>query len=289
MLQFIERVPGIWVLETPFGDNWSGITLVRGPANILIDSGATAAIVDDCLAPALDRLGLALPDLAWLLNTHCHVDHIGGHARIKQLAGVPIATFAGSLDKLRDPLKYNRLIRMRFPADSPPPAPVLLGVEPDRLLRPGDSVAGRLTLLHTPGHDDDTVSWLDQQTGTLICGDSLQGNGTMTQGMGFYQDLDAYRATLRRLQALDLAQIIFGHAYVPFGPQVCGRAEVRACLAECLRLTDVYDRLADELWRAGERDPAAIARQMIRRLGGAEPAFLFLALYTVSAHLQGKS
>jgi hypothetical protein len=30
MARFQEIVPGIMVLETPFGGSWSGITLIRG-------------------------------------------------------------------------------------------------------------------------------------------------------------------------------------------------------------------------------------------------------------------
>lgn len=287
MLVFKEIVPGIALLETPFSGAWSGVTLVRGDGNMLIDSGATAAVVDDCIVPALHREGLALSDLAWLLNTHCHGDHVGGHHRIRELAAVPTATFAGSLDKMRDPLKYNKLIRARFPTYSPPPAAVLLGVEPDRLLQDNELVAGRLRLLHTPGHDDDAVSWLDETTGTLICGDTLQGNGTASQGIGFYQDLAAYRATLRRLLGLDIRNIVAGHDYVPFGSVILGRAKVRACLEQCLQLTDLYDKITADICREGPQDPVTVARRLIQRMGGSEPAFLFLALYTAAEHLKG--
>ena len=39
-------------------------------------------------------------------------------------------------------------------------------------------------------------------TGTLITGDSLQANGTICQGIGFYQDLAGYEKALERLLAL---------------------------------------------------------------------------------------
>jgi hydroxyacylglutathione hydrolase len=257
-----------------------------GGENVLIDSGATAQTVDGCLVPALRREGLELTDIAWLLNTHCHGDHIGGHYRIRELAGVKTATFRGSLAKLRDPLQYSKAIRSRFPDFSPPPQPVLRGVEPDRLLDDGGRVAGRLRLVFTPGHDDDAVCWYDEATQTLISGDSLQGNGTESSGIGFYQDLVTYRTALQRLAGMTIANICAGHPYVPGGAVALGAEEVSAYLKTCFNFTEYYDQLITAAWEAGERDPAVIARQIIKKSGGPVPRYLFLALYTVTAHLK---
>jgi len=286
MLVFHEIIPGISVLETPFGGSWSGVTLVRGAENVLIDSGANDAVVDDCLVPALRQASLALDDIAWLISTHSHGDHIGGHYRIKELAGTPVAAFAGSHDKVREPLKYSKIIRAKYPDYSPPPPPVLRGVTPDRYLADGERIAGRLRLVHTPGHDSDTVSWLDEPSGSLICGDSLQANGTASQGIGFYQSLPEYRETLRRLRQMNLTNIIAGHEYLPIGATALGAARVAACLDECLRLTDIYDQAINRAWAAGEHDLVRLTRGLIREMGGQEPAFLFLALYTVDEHLR---
>lgn len=286
MPRFEEVVPGIRILHSPFGGLWSGIVLIPGTENVLIDSGASAEVVDDCLVPALRGEGLEPADIHWLLCTHCHGDHIGGHRRLREIGSARIAAYRGSLSKLRDPLKYSKLIRSRFPEFSPPLPPVLRGVEPDLLLDEGDRVANRLRLVYTPGHDDDTVCWYDEVTKSLISGDSLQGNGTDLQGIGFYQSLPAYRASLGRLGDMDIVNLIAGHPYLPVGATAIGREDVLAYLNECFRSVDLYDKLIAEIWHSGEHEPANIARQLIQRVNGQEPEFLFLAIYTVIEHLK---
>ncbi|MDD5728583.1 MAG: MBL fold metallo-hydrolase, partial [Victivallales bacterium] len=277
MLLFKEILPGISRLESPFGGLWSGIVLVRGKENILIDSGANADIVDTCLVPALDAEGLKPDDIDWLLNTHCHGDHIGGHYRFRELSKAGIATFSGSLDKMRNPLKYSRLIRAAFPEFSPPPPSVLQGVEPDILLTDGEVISGRMRLIHTPGHDDDSVCWLDRETGTLISGDSLQGNGTALQGIGFYQALGDYRNSLARLIAAGPENIIAGHPYVPCGDMALGKEKASAYLKKCLYLTELYDIFIAEIKASGISGISDITRRLIAKVGGKEPNYLFLA------------
>ena len=121
MLLFKEVIPGIKRLESPFAGGWSGIILIKGRENILIDSGASAQVVDECLVPALGKEGLTPGDIHWLLNTHTHGDHIGGHYRLSQISNAKIVAFSGSADKMRNPLKYSKLIRSVFPEFSPQP------------------------------------------------------------------------------------------------------------------------------------------------------------------------
>ena len=85
MPRFEKVCPGIFLLKVPFSGLWTGVVLVAGEVNCLIDSAATADDVDAYILPALEKQGLALSDIDWLLNTHSHGDHIGGHARLMEL------------------------------------------------------------------------------------------------------------------------------------------------------------------------------------------------------------
>ena len=189
MEHFREVQDGIFLLKSPFPPVWSGVTLVRGEELCLIDSGASADVADGVIRPALAELGLGLGDIDWLVSTHCHGDHIGGHARIKELAPqIRTACIEQAAPALRDPAANAVRIRTKYPRFSPPPQCYLRGVEPDRILRDGEALGDRLTVLHTPGHDGDCVCWYDRKTKTAVTGDSLQANGTVTQGIAFYQD-----------------------------------------------------------------------------------------------------
>ena len=51
---FGEILPGTYLLKVPFGPVWTGIVLVRGKKNILIDSSHLEP--EEYLLPALDEL-----------------------------------------------------------------------------------------------------------------------------------------------------------------------------------------------------------------------------------------
>lgn len=268
-------------------DIWSGVTLITGKENVLIDSGAKDEIIDDCLVPALKKLGYALGDIAWLTQTHCHGDHIGGHHRILELCPqIRVASYAEAAPRLADPVSNAVRIRTRFPGHSPAPQSSLKGVAADKLLADGEFLTEGLRLWSTPGHDGDCVCWeTTQADGSrgLICGDSLQANGTPTQGIGFYQNLQDYLFTLDRLAERDVDFLVCGHDYDGIGCVLRGRDAVRKGIAFCRECVNAYDAFVKD--RQGE-DAAQVAVELIKQYGCGMPEKLFLALYTVTQHMR---
>lgn len=281
MERFEKMGEGLWFLKVPFGPVWTGVALVRGEENILIDSTATAQDVDTYVVPALAELGLEPKDIHWLLNTHCHGDHIGGHRRFWELSGCKAAAFEKAAPKVENPVPYAIKIRTAFPEHSPAPQSYLQGVPVSRVLRDGE-VFGSLQLIHTPGHDDDCLCWYHIPTKTVITGDSLQANGTICQGIGFYQDLTGYEQGLHRLQEMDIENILCGHDYDGIGWYIQGRKAVKEALEKCLSYVTAYHSYIKSCTHL---DPPDIARVLIRDLGCGEPERLFMALYTVREHL----
>ena len=285
--QFEPVVSGCDVLFTPTGGPPAGVTLIRNGEGVsLIDSGIDAAVVDGCIVPALAQLGLAPDDLDFVLCTHCHGDHIGGHARLRELA--PRAKFgvwSAGAEKLRQPLFYSRAIRAKFPAESPAPPAVLDGVEPDFLIEAGETVAG-LRLIPAPGHDSDAVAFFEPEKRLLVTGDSVQGNGTWGQGIALYMDRAAYRDTLMRLMALNAEVLVAGHRFEPFPPVLPGEEKVRSFLEESLSFSEKYDILIREAEEEGIHSVPEIARRLLERIGCGMPEKLFLACWTVASHLK---
>ena len=284
---FEEVLPGTFLLKIPFGPVWTGVALVRGEKNFLIDSSHLEP--ETYLIPALADLGLAPADIDWLLCTHVHGDHIGGHHSLHAKYGVKVATLDSSADALRDPAAVAVRVRTRFPHNSPPPQSWLKGVEPDRLLADGELLDGRFRAIPAPGHDDDCLVWLDTATGTAFTGDSIQGNGTPTQGVAFYRDLPAYRATLDRL-ARDggIVNLVCGHFYDGIGDVVRGREAVAAALRFCADRVALYGERISAYVAEGvpvEDEPVSLARKLIGEVGCGMPDALFLALHTISEHL----
>ncbi len=286
MPAFTEKASGVYYLEVPFGGCWTGIALIRGAHTYLIDSAGSPACIEEYLLPALGELGLGISDIEYLLCTHTHADHVGGHAYIKAIAPeIRIVSSIECADKLRDPLKYNILIRKTFPEHSPAPSAGLKGVEPDMIVGDGSIIGGEMQYISSPGHDSDSGCWLHLKSKTLFSGDSLQLNGTSVQGIALYMDLPSYRATLSRLGSLDIEQIIAGHEFLPDGAYSKGKDKVKEYLSSCLSYTELYGRIIEQNAKDG-LDAPSIARALIKEVGAIEPAYLFLPLYSVSEHLK---
>lgn len=286
---FEEVLPGIFLLKVPFGPVWTGIILVKGDKNILIDSSHLEP--EKYLIPALEGLQMKPGDIDWLLNTHVHGDHIGGHHTLVTKYGLRTATLKSAADALRDPVKVAIRVRTRFPKNSPAPQSYLKGVEPDKVLEEGELLEGRFYALATPGHDDDCLTWVDRKTGTAFTGDSLQANGTPTQGIGFYRDLNAYRQSLAKLQGAGLQNIVCAHDYDGIGYVVKGAGAVAEALRYSAERVELYDRKIREYVSAGvpvEDEPVSLALKLIGEAGCGMPDSLFLALHTVSEHLKNQ-
>lgn len=285
MRQFVSMVPNVYRLTVTFPGDWTGVTLVTGTENTLIDSGGCAETVDSEIVPALKELGLSLDDIRWLALTHIHGDHVGGCARIRELApAIKVATFYESSTRLQDPLAYSKAIRSRFPSYSPEAPAVLNGVIPNLLLKDGETF-GSLRLLHTPGHDTDSCCFLDERTNTLITGDSLQLNGTRSQGCALLMNAENYEGTLQRLLQTRIRNIVCGHYYLPLGSEAIGEDASKRFLEASAAINCHNEGFVHGMVAAGVTDAAIVAKELIREVGGREPVHLFLPIHTVVEYI----
>lgn len=286
MCKFEQIVDGIYLLKVPFGDAWTGVTFVDGNEKVLIDTGSRLDDVNEYIIPALNELGYRLVDIDWLTNTHSHGDHIGGHYRIKELfSQIKIAASETDYANVENPASLAIKIRTKFPEYSPAPQSYLKGVEVDKILKDGEKLTDRLVVFQTPGHDSGCVCWYDIKTKTIITGDSIQGNGTDTQGIAFYQDLNCYRNSLKCLFNLDIENIICGHDYDQIGSVIIGKDNVNKTLSYCFNLIDKYQDYVNRKTVCGITDPGEIAKAMIDDIGCGQPSMLFMAVYTVTQHM----
>lgn len=173
------------------------------------------------------------------VNTHHHLDHVGGNAEFDRVlahetfptTGVAPAERSSYLAYTRAMLAavdaYRDLDRQFFhllSADSdprplpggadawvrpgPPPGP-----RPDPL-RDGDVIdlGGRaLTVLHTPGHSPDSICLVDDRDGLLLAGDTVNSGPIYAQAPE--SDVEAFARSTARLAALeaDVSLVCMGH------------------------------------------------------------------------------
>ena len=85
-MEFAKQVEGIYRLKVPFEDLYTSVFLLKTDCgNMLVDCATYDSDIDKYVVPALQKLGLCLTDLNYLVVTHCHCDHAGGKNRILEL------------------------------------------------------------------------------------------------------------------------------------------------------------------------------------------------------------
>jgi metallo-beta-lactamase class B len=134
------------------GTDQMGIFLIATPAgHILIDSGFEANVPQ--LQRNVEKLGFEFEDIKVLLSSHAHIDHVQGHALVRQLTGARVLASAADAPVIESGGKGEWAYGSAF---SWVPCPV------DGLLKDGDRVllGGTSLVAHlTPGHTRGATTW----------------------------------------------------------------------------------------------------------------------------------
>ena len=242
-------------------------------------------------------------DVRLAVDTHCHWDHTGGNAAISALTGAALAAHSADADLIHHPrwfiaanaTRFGDLYPLRDIDDAGirarfgPPAPL------DERLADGQTIdLGTRTLhvIHAPGHTWGHIALWDESNGLLLTGDAVQGWGTRLDGSGrqgtgiaFYADLDAYRASVRKLAALQPEVVISGHAFLPHTDSVIRGPATRRFFRDSLDFTTALDDCLLGTLSDGSGHPLAdLGDRVCRRFG--HPDRSFQALVTIQTHLE---
>lgn len=273
-----------------------------GDRGILVDTG-TPTFPTRIFQPYMHEHGLPLKGVTLAVDTHCHWDHTGGNAAIRELTGARLAAHSADADLIHHPrwfiaanaIRFGTLYPLRDIDDAGirarfgPPAPL------DERLADGQTIdLGTRTLhvIHAPGHSWGHIALWDESNGLLLTGDAVQGWGTRLDGGGrqgtgiaFYADLDAYRATVRKLAALQPQVVILGHAFLPHADSIIRGPATRQFFRDSLDfMTALDDCLLDILSDGSEYTLAGLGDLVCRRFG--HPHRSFQALVTIQTHLE---
>jgi glyoxylase-like metal-dependent hydrolase (beta-lactamase superfamily II) len=211
--------------------NANHIVLIGRQRTVLIDSGygrdsaQTLSRVDEVLAGR---------PLDWLVNTHCHSDHMGGNAAVRNAhrcrVSIPRdeAPLIDAWDEHALWLSYADQRCERFSFDDT--------VAPGDVLDWGDL---QWRAIAAPGHDMGALMFHCEQERLLITGDALweNGFGVLLPGPECEERLAATRRTLEGIARLDIGTVIPGHGH-PF-------SNVAEALERSLRRLEAFER--DEL------------------------------------------
>ncbi len=200
-------------------------TLVVGRKRLAVIEPATpyaderAAL--DALLGALVGAGA---EVAAILLTHHHVDHVGYADALRGRTGAPIMAHAATAD------------RLDFPVDV--------------LLTDGDEVAlddgFSLAAMHTPGHAPGHLVFCERRTGLVHAGDLVAGLGTILIGPEDGGGMTAFLASLDRLPAAAPKALVPAHGPVLDDPQaVLRRYRAHRQMREDRVLAAIFDTPRD--------------------------------------------
>ena len=226
----------------------------HGTTNAYVVGTNKAILVDPASQTSeLDR-EVERRDVAQILLTHTHSDHVGAVAHYAEKTDATVWARANRVE--------------RFARAT--------GVEPDRAFQEGATLRtgdGQATLVDTPGHAPDHVALLVPTVG-VISGDLAVAEGSVVVDAE-EGDMRAYLTSLRRLHAMDPPALFPGHGPIIDDP--------RPTLARLIQHRLDREAKVAAAVRGGARTPEQIADAAYEKdISGVRE----FAIRTVVAHLQ---
>ena len=200
-----------WIIDIGYFDaaGICSIYLIKGERTCIIDTGTAAEVPTLC--KGLRAANSYPPDVIAL--THSHFDHCQGVPKLRELAAkegkdIEVMASAAGVGLLADQ-SFNRVFDKKGRYED------IHGVTP---LKEGDIIdlgGETLKIFNTPGHTDDQVSFLHQESGRLYVGDSLGlylgDNSYVPPFFPANWNLEVFRTTIEKMKQIDFKQICFAH------------------------------------------------------------------------------
>jgi metallo-beta-lactamase class B len=189
----------------------SSILITGEQGDVLIDGGTEAGA--DLIANNIRKLGFRLSDVKIILQSHEHLDHVGGVARLQRLTGAQV--FAS-------PASAKVLTTGTAGAGDPQagmqkPVPI---ARVDRVIQDGGQVRLidiLLTAVATPGHTPGALTWHWESCKAGICRHIVYADSLTPVSRDDYRFTDhpeylaAYRASIAKVAALDCDILLTPH------------------------------------------------------------------------------
>lgn len=184
--------------------------VVGKDADLVIDFGMG-------LANLRSELHIPSGKPVFAVATHVHVDHVGSfhefETRLGHAAEADAFALMPDADTLADYFRRQPDALTAVPPMGVTPeaytistAPLTTILTENDVIDIGDAC---YTVLHLPGHSPGSIGLLDQKTGIFFSGDAIYEGGLVDDLPGC--DLDAYKATMKRLSQLDVEVVHGGH------------------------------------------------------------------------------
>jgi glyoxylase-like metal-dependent hydrolase (beta-lactamase superfamily II) len=185
----------------------------------IVDTGYPGS--DDKILQALRELGAAPEAVKHILVTHCHADHTGSLAALKESTGAPAymhpedAALIVTGQTMRPFKPAPGLFRLLAPLvvsrSSPPQTVEAADIENEVLDGDELDIAGGLRVIHIPGHTVGQVAFFSPQHGGVLFAGDAAANFLSLGYAPIYEDLEEGKRSLAKIATLDFQVACFGH------------------------------------------------------------------------------
>ena len=235
-----QIMDGLYQLRVPIPNNplgWVLPYLIEGNDGwTLVDSGWNVPEAFDALEQQLNDAGVGFAKLKTLLVTHVHPDHYGLAGQVKERSGATIVIHQRERDLIRSRYRNPEQLlatmgewlemhgvpkqnRDDLKTSAMPVRGFVDAVDPDQVVWGGEHIEiGRFEfeVWWTPGHSPGHICFLERGKKFILTGDHVLP--TITPNISLHPQqqgnpLGDYIASLKRLEELDVEQVLPAHEY----------------------------------------------------------------------------
>lgn len=227
-----EAAPGVHRIEDSYV-NWYLVEGDDGRSLTIVDAGVPTSW--GSLLEAVRSLGRTVSDVAGLVLTHAHFDHVGFAERARRELGISVYAHASEEPVTRHPLKYkHERSPLTYPLRHPRGLPIIAAFARNGVLRtPGIETVttyadgevlplpGSPAVVATPGHTLGHCSLHLADRDALIAGDAVVmlnpytgGRGPQLVARAATADSSAAIASLDRVAETGASTVLTGHGEV---------------------------------------------------------------------------
>ncbi|MEJ2688989.1 MAG: MBL fold metallo-hydrolase [Deltaproteobacteria bacterium] len=282
-MQSAERIHAIKIpFKVPVSsemsvDRFAFVYLLLGENIHLIDSGVAGA--EAIILDYLKKQGREPREIASLILTHSHPDHIGAAKSIKEQTGCTVFAPRQEQNWIEDTEKQFR--------DRPVPGFMTLvegPVQVDNLLEGGEILELEKGItcktISTPGHSKGSLSLLFEEEKSLFTGDALAFPGDLP----IYEDVAACLSSIKALQQIKEVE----HLFSSWEPPIQGREKIDKRMKESEDyLLRIHNAAVNISSKEKLQDIMELCRKVVSELGLPPFAVNPLVARAIASSLQG--
>jgi glyoxylase-like metal-dependent hydrolase (beta-lactamase superfamily II) len=249
--------------------------LIFGDQICLIDSGVAGS--ETMILEYIKKAGRDPQDIARIIFTHSHADHIGGGQALKKQTGCKLAAHINAKPWIEnvDQQYAERPIGNFYD---------LVGgsVEIDSGLKDGDQVdlgdGKTLEIFHTPGHSKGSISLLFNKDRAIFSGDAVPKPGTVP----IYENVATSIESIKKLKQIEGLEILIASWDDPqFGASVYPSMD-----AGLQWFQQIHEAVLAEAAGSDALDGEDLCARVLKRLGFPEIPLVPIVVTSIGAHLK---